>query len=171
MWVDKTVNGAYMIALDKYFSDHRGRYVETYNRAALAEYGIDVEFVQDDISISHENVLRGFHGDQETWKLISCPYGSIYVATVSPEGLACGVRLDTLRCQLLVPPRYGLAHLVLSESAIFAYKQSTYYHPESQFTIPWNHPAIDVAWPVRGEPILSDRDANVEVKPLGEYWI
>jgi dTDP-4-dehydrorhamnose 3,5-epimerase len=57
------------------FEDHRGSYIETYNKNFFIEKGIEVDFLQDDISVSHKNVLRGVHGDQKTWKLISCLYG------------------------------------------------------------------------------------------------
>lgn len=57
------------------FEDHRGEYVETYNEKSYKEHGIDMTFVQDDISVSSRHVLRGIHGDETTWKLISCHYG------------------------------------------------------------------------------------------------
>jgi len=61
-------------------------------------------------------------------------------------------------CQVLIPPKYGTGHLVLSASAIFHYKQSTYYNEYSQFTIPWDDPELMVYWPLDGEPIVSERD-------------
>jgi dTDP-4-dehydrorhamnose 3,5-epimerase len=64
---------------------------------------------------------------------------------------------DRNRHQVLVPPKYGNGHLVLSERAIFQYKQSTYYDPTRQFTYMWNDPKFNIWWPVK-EPILSRRD-------------
>ena len=73
--VEKTkLDGVLLIQLDA-FEDHRGEYVETYNERDYQAAGIDVRFVQDDYSISTKHVLRGLHGDAETWKLITCPYG------------------------------------------------------------------------------------------------
>lgn len=66
-----------LIKLD-IFEDHRGEYVEMYNEELYRKNGIDMKFVQDDISISTKNVLRGIHGDSESWKLISCLYGKFY---------------------------------------------------------------------------------------------
>ena len=126
--------------------------------------GIDATFVQDDISTSGRHVLRGVHGDTATWKLISCLHGQFYLVVVNwdPDSPQCGAwegftLSDRNRLQVLVPPRFGNGHLVLSESAIFHYKQSTYYDRAAQFTIPWNDPAVGIWWPVR-DPIVSRRD-------------
>ena len=76
MEVKKTKQkGVLLITPPTVFEDFRGSYVETYNEALYREAGITVKFVQDDISVSSRNVLRGIHGDGETWKLISCLFG------------------------------------------------------------------------------------------------
>lgn len=146
------------------FEDHRGSYVETYNEALYRENGIDVKFVQDDISVSDRSVLRGIHGDNETWKLISCLYGKFYFVVVDCDKDSAGfgkwqsfVLSDTNRSQVLVPPKHGNAHLVLSDTAIFHYKQSSYYDRSKQFTYKWNDPKLNIWWPIDG-PILSQRD-------------
>ena len=83
MDVKKTkLEGVLLIKLDM-FEDHRGEYVETYNEKLYKKRGIDIKFVQDDISVSTKNVLRGFHGDTKTWKLISCLYGKFYFVVVN----------------------------------------------------------------------------------------
>jgi len=152
-----------LIKLDA-FEDHRGWYLEIYNKKIFHENGIDVKFVQDDISVSHKHVLRGIHGDSETWNLISCLYGKFYLVVVNnnPEAkdyLAWQsfVLSEHNRNQVLVPPNYGNGHLVLSDVAIFHYKQNTYYNPKGQFTILWNDPKCKIWWPVKN-PILSKRD-------------
>ena len=152
-----------LIKLD-IFEDFRGEYVETYNEELYRKNGIDIKFVQDDISISAKNVLRGIHGDSETWKLISCLYGKFYLIVVNcdVESENFGkwesfVLSDVNRLQVLVPPKYGNAHLILSNKAIFHYKQSTYYNPEKQFTYKWNEPKFNIWWPIKN-PILSQRD-------------
>src|SRR4030067_1207766 len=76
------LEGVLLINLDV-FRDHRGEYVETYNEELYRRNGIDVRFVQDDISVSVKNVLRGIHSDAATWKLISCPWGEIYLVIVN----------------------------------------------------------------------------------------
>ncbi len=155
--------GVLLIKLDV-FEDHRGQYVETYNAAGYREHGIHVDFVQDDISTSTRHVLRGIHGDQETWKLISCLHGKFYLVVVDCDPSSAHFRKwqsfvlsDTNRHQVLVPPKFGNGHLVLSECAIFHYKQNTCYNPKGQFTYVWNDPDLKIWWPVKN-PILSRRD-------------
>jgi dTDP-4-dehydrorhamnose 3,5-epimerase len=165
---DANLPGVKLIRPATVFEDHRGSYVETYNREAYREAGIDVEFLQDDISTSTRNVLRGIHGDASTWKLISCLHGKFYLVVVdwnpqSPhfrrwEGFTLS---DRNRLQVLVPPRFGNGHLVLSDEAIFHYKQSTYYDRAGQFTILWNDPQVGIWWPI-ANPILSRRDEGGE---------
>jgi dTDP-4-dehydrorhamnose 3,5-epimerase len=150
------------------FEDHRGDYVETYNERLYKESGVDVTFVQDDISVSSKHVLRGIHGDATTWKLISCFYGKFYLVVVNcNKGSAhfgrwqSFVLSDRNRQQVLVPPMFGNAHLILSDLAIFHYKQSTYYDRPGQFTYSWDDPSFKIWWPVKS-PILSMRDEMME---------
>ena len=164
---ETTLDGVLLIRPPTVFEDFRGAYVETYNRRLYQQAGIGVDFVQDDISVSARNVLRGIHGDGTTWKLISCLHGQFYLVVVnwdprSPqfrrwEGFTLSERN---RLQVLVPPQFGNGHLVLSEQAIFHYKQSTEYDREGQFTVRWNDPTLDIWWPVR-DPIVSRRDQGV----------
>ncbi|NJL71468.1 MAG: dTDP-4-keto-6-deoxy-D-glucose epimerase [Candidatus Competibacteraceae bacterium] len=146
------------------FEDFRGRYVETYNEDAYIKAGIECRFVQDDISISRQNVLRGIHGDGETWKLVSCHHGEFYlvVANCDPDSEDFGqwqsfVLSNRNHYQVLIPPKHGNGHLVLSESAIFHYKQTTYYNPKGQFTYRWDDSRLGIWWPTR-TPLLSRRD-------------
>lgn len=146
------------------FEDHRGWYVETYNEQEYAKHGINIKFVEDDISVSTRNVLRGIHGDAETWKLISCLHGRFYLVVVNCDENAAEfgkwqsfVLSEYNRHQVLVPPKFGNGHLVMSAKAIFHYKQSAYYNPKGQFTFLWNDPDLNIWWPVK-DPILSMRD-------------
>lgn len=146
------------------FEDFRGEYVETYNEEEYRRKGITCNFIQDDISISSRGVLRGIHGDGETWKLISCMYGKFYFVVVncdleSPNfGKWQAFTLsDKNRFQVLVPPKHGNGHFVLSETTIFHYKQTTYYNPKGQFTYTWNDPKLNIWWPAK-TPVLSRRD-------------
>ena len=157
------LKGVLRIKLDV-FEDFRGQYVETYNENDYKKNGIDIHFVQDDISLSSRNVLRGIHGDSETWKLISCLHGRFYLVVVNgdPDSKDFGqwqgfLLSDRNREQVLVPPRHGNAHLVLSDLAIFHYKQSTYYDRSKQFSYKWDEPKFNIWWPSKN-PILSQRD-------------
>ena len=164
MIVEKTkLNGVLLINLEV-FEDHRGYYIETYNEDVYKKNGIDVKFVQDDISVSKKNVLRGIHGDRKTWKLISCLEGKFYLVLINNDENSSQYKQrasftlsEQNRIQVLVPPRFGVGHLVISKRAIFHYKQSTYYNPKEQFTIVWNDPEYKILWPSKN-PILSKRD-------------
>jgi len=163
-----SLDGVLLITPPTVFEDFRGTYVELYRRDLYREAGIDVDFVQDDISTSSRHVLRGIHGDQTTWKLISCLHGRFYLMVVNWDKAsrqyrqsASFVLSDENRRQVLVPPKFGNGHLVLSETAVFHYKQSTYYDRSGQFTIVWNDPALNLWWPVR-TPLVSRRDEGID---------
>ncbi|MDD5020343.1 MAG: dTDP-4-dehydrorhamnose 3,5-epimerase [Candidatus Omnitrophica bacterium] len=164
MIVERTQLERVLLVKPSVFSDHRGEYVEIYNEDLYRKNGIDVAFVQDDISMSYKNVLRGIHGDDATWKLISCLYGEFYLVVLNYDQGSKDfgkwqsfVLSDKNRQQVIVPPGFGNGHFVLSERAIFHYKQSTYYDPGKQFTVKWNDPRFNISWPVK-DPILSKRD-------------
>jgi dTDP-4-dehydrorhamnose 3,5-epimerase len=123
-----------------------------------------VRFIEDDISVSRRDVLRGIHGDAKTWKLVSCLHGSFYLAVVNcdEKSKAFGQWVsftlsDRNRYQVLIPPHHGNGHVVLSDWAVFHYKQSEYYDPARQFTYRWDDPRLKIWWPIRS-PILSKRD-------------
>lgn len=146
------------------FEDFRGSYVELYNRRIFEEAGINQDFIQDDISTSSRHVLRGIHGDDKTWKLISCLSGSFYLVVVNNDPSSSEYRKwqgftlsDRNRLQVLVPPLFGNGHVVLSDRAIFHYKQTSDYDRDSQFTILWDDPDFNIWWPI-ADPILSRRD-------------
>ena len=146
------------------FRDFRGSYIETYNDNLYKINGVEQKFIQDCISTSKKNVLRGIHGDSETWKLVSCLYGKFYLLVVNNNKDSdqymrwCSFELSyENNLQVLIPPKFGNGHYVLSDSTIFHYKQTTYYKRESQFTISWNDPKFNFKWPSKN-PILSDRD-------------
>ncbi|MFC1900279.1 dTDP-4-dehydrorhamnose 3,5-epimerase family protein [Chloroflexota bacterium] len=162
------LDGVLVIEPPTIFNDFRGTYVETYNEELYNQAGIDIKFVQDDISVSSKHVLRGIHGDQETWKLVSCLYGEFYLVVVnwdesSPQyGQWESYTLsDENRLQVLVPAKFGNGHVVLSDLAIFHYKQNTYYNRAGQFTIMWNDPELNIKWPV-DNPVTSKRDSGEE---------
>lgn len=164
---DTNLPGVKLIKPDV-FEDFRGQYIETYNEREYREKGIDVQFVQDDISVSSRYVLRGLHGDTVTTKLVSCAYGRFMLAVVNYDKASAHylqwktfVLSDKNRHQVLIPPNYANGHLALSETCIFSYKQSTYYNESPQFTLAWNDPGIDIFWPI-DNPILSRRDMTAK---------
>jgi len=157
------------------FYDYRGEYVETWNVENykifdhIVNNGKKIEFKQDDISTSVKHTLRGLHGDDKTWKLVSCVYGSLLQVVVDMrESSDTYLEYDMFsindknRKQILIPPGFANGHLVMSDFGIFSYKQSTLYGGASkQFTVKWNDPKLNIPWPI-DNPILSSRDKNAD---------
>ena len=163
------LDGVLIIEPPTIFEDYRGLYIETYNERLYRDAGIDVKFVADDFIISDKHVLRGIHGDDKTWKLVSCLHGRFYIVISncdenSPDfGKWVSFTLsETNRKQLLVPPNHGIAHLILSEKVIYHYKQSTYFEEKTEFTYRWNDPRFSILWPIQN-PILSKKDMIAKV--------
>lgn len=162
------LDGVLLIKPPTIFEDFRGTYVEIYNEKLYKDAGINVDFIQDDISVSSKHVLRGIHGDNETWKLISCLHGKFYLVVLnwdekSPQfgKWESFILSEQNHLQVLVPPKFGNGHLVLSEQAIFHYKQSTSYNRAGQFTVLWKDEKVNIWWPIKN-PIVSRRDEGSE---------
>jgi len=153
----------------KVFGDHRGNFFESYNARAFREAtGLDVSFVQDNHSYSKAQVLRGLHYQvqQAQGKLVRVISGAVFDVAVdlrrsSPSfGRWVGARLSTEDKDMLwVPPGFAHGFYVLSDGAEFLYKTTDYWAPEFERTLLWNDPALGIAWPLSGEPILNAKDA------------
>ena len=149
------------------FSDHRGFFMETFNRRTLADLGCDRDWVQDNHSRSVRGVLRGLHYQlqQPQAKLVRVTVGRVWDVVVDLRrgsetfGRWEGLELDAESKRILFAPE-GFAHgLVLSEVAEFQYKCSDYHAPPHERGVAWNDPDLAIAWPLDGvDPILSDRD-------------
>lgn len=158
------------------FADDRGSFVETYSAPRYREAGILDAFVQDNVSRSRRNALRGLHGDRRAMsKLVGVLAGDAYdvvvdVRPASPTlGRWCGV---TLRAgeprQIYVPAGCLHGFLALSDEVLFLYKQSVPYDPAHEIGVRWDDPEFAVAWPLDGAPILSEKDAaNPTARQLG----
>lgn len=164
MQFEKTSLEGVLLVRPDVFEDFRGQYVQTYSESQYRDLGIGTKFVEDDISVSRRNVLRGIHGDGKTWKLVSCLHGSFYLVVVNCDeksgsfGRWVSFTLsDRNRHQVLIPPHHGNGHVVLSDWAVFHYKQSEYYDPSRQFTYRWDDPRLKIWWPIKS-PIVSRRD-------------
>jgi len=146
------------------FEDYRGTFTETYDREKYIPIIGEHEFVQDDISISHKDVLRGLHGNYVTAKLVSVLYGSVYavMADNRPKSETYGkweayMLTGENRVQLFIPPGIGNSVLSMKDNTVYFYKQTTSFEPKTQFTIKWDDPAWSIWWPIKN-PILSQRD-------------
>ena len=140
------IDGVSKINLDT-FQDFRGEIWTLYSK----EY-CEYEFVADKITISRFGVLRGFHGDPHTAKLISCLSGQFQLVVVdtrkdSPTygNVEEYLISDNEPCVVIVPAGCVNAHLCLSDKCVFYYKWSKEYNgTDSQVTISWDDTAIGV---------------------------
>jgi dTDP-4-dehydrorhamnose 3,5-epimerase len=153
----------------KVFGDARGFFLESFNARAFAkETKVNVEFVQDNHSMSVKGVLRGLHYQIEhaQGKLVRVVVGEVFDVVVdlrrsSPTfGKWEGVHLSAEnQRQLWVPPGFAHGFYVTSERAEFLYKTTDYWHPEHERSLLWNDPALGIAWPLDGEPTVAAKDA------------
>lgn len=153
------------------YIDHRGVIYTVYDNRQT-----DIKFVQDKVTKSHKGVIRGFHGDNKTWKLITCLDGIIKLITYDVDkDIKQEYILDSNSEQsvsVLVPPRVLNAHQCLSETCIFYYKWSEYYtEPEHQWSVRYNDQNIQPNWDTSLMPIVSDRDNNSFSLNQLKQWI
>ena len=162
---DGDLPGVRVIEPDVY-SDERGAFLETWNAREYGRHGLDVAFVQDNLSRSRRHVLRGLHfqNPRPQGKLISVVRGEVFDVVVDVRSGADtfgeweGTVLSAENArQLYVPEGFAHGFVVTSEEALFHYKCTDFYHPETEGVIRWNDPALGIDWPVE-EPVLSDRD-------------
>ena len=157
-----------LIVEPKVFGDSRGFFFESFNQRQFEQLtGIVPSFVQDNHSRSARGVLRGLHYQihQPQGKLVRVIAGEVFDVCVDMRrssltfGKAVYVTLsaDNHR-QLWIPPGFAHGFLVTSESADFTYKTTDYYAPEHERAVLWNDPALAIAWPLQGEPLLSAKD-------------
>jgi dTDP-4-dehydrorhamnose 3,5-epimerase len=164
--VSADLPGAKIIEPDVY-GDDRGYFLETWNERDYAEAGLEVEFVQDNLSFSTGGVLRGLHFQNPTpqAKLVTVLEGEVFDVAVdlrryeSTFGEWTGVRLSgESHRQFFVPSWCGHGFVVTGEKALFHYKCSDFYSPQDERAIRWDDPTLDIDWPV-DEPTLSEKDA------------
>jgi dTDP-4-dehydrorhamnose 3,5-epimerase len=159
-----------LIIEPRVFGDHRGFFLESWNRKTFAENGLDLDFVQDNHSRSSRGILRGLHYQliRPQGKLVRVTQGEVFdVAVDIRKGSATfgqwvGARLSAENHRMLwIPPGFAHGFLVLSETADFLYKCTDIYMPEHDRCIRWNDPDIGIDWPLDGlgEPVLSAKDA------------
>lgn len=167
------IEGLYVIE-PTVFQDERGYFVETYNQNDMKEAGLDMEFVQDNQSMSKKGILRGLHFQKKhpQGKLVRAIRGRVYDVAVDIRknsetyGQWYGVELSAEnKKQFYVSEGFAHGYLVLSEEAEFCYKVTDFYHPGDEGGIAWNDRDIQIDWPLpENEITLNERDRNW--KPL-----
>ncbi|MGF9891931.1 dTDP-4-dehydrorhamnose 3,5-epimerase [Priestia megaterium] len=159
-----------IIVEPKVFGDHRGFFIESYNKEIYYENGICIEFIQDNHSLSQQSgTLRGMHyqlGPKAQTKLVRVTSGAIYDVIVdirkgSPTyGQWQGFILsaDNKR-QLLVPKGFAHGFCTIVENTEVQYKVDELYSPEHDRGIAWDDPTLAIDWPVQN-PVLSEKDTK-----------
>lgn len=155
--VEKNVGGieGLCVIVPAVHGDSRGYFMETYNENDMKEHGIDINFVQDNQSMSVKGVLRGLHYQKQypQTKLVRAIKGEVFDVAVDLRknrktfGKWYGVLLsEENKKQFLIPRGFAHGFLVLSETAEFCYKCDDFYHPNDEGGIAWNDPEIAVDW-------------------------
>lgn len=165
------------------FGDERGYFKETFHAARYAQAGMNLPFVQDNVSRSRHGILRGLHlqNPHGQGKLVSVSEGEVFDVAVdvrvgSPSfGQWVGATLSAHNhAQLYVPPGFAHGFLVTSEFATFVYKCTDLYHPECELGIAFDDPALAIRWP-HAAPVVGEKDrknlplAKIDVARLPRY--
>lgn len=170
MQIEETSLPGVLILTPGRIGDQRGFFSETWSRPRFAEAGIDVDFVQDNLSMSEAaGTVRGLHFQappRAQAKLVRCGRGRVFDVAVdirrgSPTfGKWAGVELSFENGrQLFLPAGFAHGFATLEPASELVYKCSDTYAPEAEGAIRWDDPEIGIDWPVKGAPILSGKDA------------
>jgi dTDP-4-dehydrorhamnose 3,5-epimerase len=170
MKVEATELPGVLVLTPDAFADRRGRFFELYQAGRLRAHGVTTSFIQDNVSYSEANVVRGLHlqSPHEQVKLVSVLRGEILDVAVdvrvgSPTfGRWVATPLsETNHQQMLIPEGFAHGFATMSEPSIVLYKCSCEYAPPSEITIRWDDPDLAIPWPNRS-PILSPKDSAAQ---------
>ena len=163
--------------------DSRGYFTESFNKIAFDSLGVNINFVQHNVSKSKRGVLRGLHFQtiHPQAKLQAVLVGRVYDVAVdlragSPAfGKYYGVILDSEKQNMFYIPE-GFAHgfYVLSDEAIFTYKCTDFYDPTGEGGLMWNDPLLGIDWKAVApnvNPLLSEKDGkHPPFNPSASYF-
>ncbi len=172
MEVIKTNIDGLLIIKPDVFGDDRGYFFETYSKSKYAEFGIEEDFVQDNISKSLKGTIRGLHyqvGDKTQGKLCHVIRGKVLDVAVdirfdSPTfGQYFSIELTGEdKTQLWIPPGFAHGFSVLSDEVLFVYKCTNYYSKPDERAILYNDPQLNIDWKVEN-PIVSEKDLKAKL--------
>jgi dTDP-4-dehydrorhamnose 3,5-epimerase len=166
--IETAIKGV-LIVEPRVFDDARGYFYESYNKRRFTEAGIDVDFVQDNQSLSQRGAVRGLHGQADPFaqgKLVRVIQGKALDVAVdirkgSPTfGKHISVELSgDNKLQLWIPAGFLHGFATLEDDTIFTYKVNNYYNKESEIGVIWNDPDLGIDWGIPGnEVLLSPKD-------------
>ena len=169
-FTEQNINGVWIIETVRH-GDARGYFMESFKKAEFQAHVGEVEFVQDNESVSTRGVLRGLHFQRNEWaqaKLVRVSRGRVIDVIVdirkdSPTfGQHLAVELSEDNCRQLFVPR-GMAHgfIVLSDIAQFQYKVDNVYAPQAEATLRFDDPVLGIEWPLPANELnLSEKDSH-----------
>ena len=155
------------------YKDHRGLFLESYRKDKFNEAtGLDLDFVQDNQSVSSKGVLRGLHfqsGEFAQAKLVRVIYGEVLdvVVDLRPESPTFKqtyeiILSDKNQHQLFIPQGFAHGFITLSETSVFSYKCDRFYYPGSESGVIYNDPDLAIDWGFpENELILSEKDTKL----------
>lgn len=169
MKIQETPIPGLLIIEPNIFNDDRGFFFESYNDKRYKDFGLKYDFVQDNISFSQKNTIRGLHyqvGDYAQGKLVHVLKGKVIDVAVdlrknSPTfGQYFAIELsDENHLQFFIPRGFAHGFSVLSETALFQYKCDNYYHKDSERGIKFDDSFLNINWQVKeSEAIVSSKD-------------
>jgi dTDP-4-dehydrorhamnose 3,5-epimerase len=171
------ISGVFEITL-RDITDERGFFIRTYDLAEFTKAGLHREWLQENHSRSiRKGIIRGLHFQYEPFeetKLVRCIRGEVYDVVVdlragsSTFGKWTGLILSEENRKMIYVPR-GFAHgfCTISEISEVVYKVDNVYSPDNEGGILWNDPFLSISWPLKGEPLISDKDRRN--KTIREY--
>jgi dTDP-4-dehydrorhamnose 3,5-epimerase len=161
----ETIFDAAKIFVPEVFEDDRGFFKETYSAGKYREAGLTDSFVQDSVSFSTRNVIRGLHYDFKMSKFVQVLRGKIWDVIVDiREGSPTRLKWQGFfltehnHRQLYIPPGFAHGFIALADDVVFSYKHGALYDPKSEGAIRWNDPTLAIAWPLVGAPRVSLKD-------------
>ena len=168
MNVQKTELPGVLVIEPQVFGDNRGFFFESYTKSKFSEIGLDMEFIQDNHSLSvPKYTVRGIHFQKDPTaqgKLVRCIRGRILDYAIDlrkgSETYLKWVAVELSeknKRQLMIPRGFGHGFVTLTDEVEFLYKADNYYAPEADGGIRWNDPELNIDWGV-DEPILSQKD-------------
>ena len=169
MRITKTAIEGLLVIEPQVFTDSRGYFLESYSKAKLADAGINIDFVQDNQSVSCKNSVRGLHGQANPHaqaKLVRVIKGRVMdVAVDIRTGSPTYGQYETFelssdnQLQVLIPHGFLHGFIALEDDTIFAYKVDDYYSKECEIGVKWNDPTLNINWGItEAEALVSSKD-------------
>tara|TARA_B100000497_G_C7618916_1_gene371787 strand:- start:77 stop:619 length:543 start_codon:yes stop_codon:yes gene_type:complete len=172
MKIIKTEIEGLLLIEPKVFEDERGYFFESWSKDAFENAGLDINFVQDNQSLSSKGVVRGLHFQNPPFaqgKLVRVLKGSVLDIAVdirenSPTyGKYFSIHLsEENKTMLWIPPGFAHGFSTLEDNTIFSYKCSGVYNKESEGSLMWNDTDLNIDWKIKN-PIISEKDQNSEL--------